>query len=161
MHAQTSSQPAASRAEIAFQAAFDRLKCGKPVRLPKLSKVSQNNVAREAGLDPSALKKARFPRLVAEIQRWIEEHADRKALSERQRLIGQRRRKRDLVQRNKSLKEQRDIALTLLSEADARILELTVENQRLRALSPSTSVIELSKGMSIARGSRMRTVDEP
>ncbi|WP_318351643.1 hypothetical protein [Klebsiella pneumoniae] len=51
-----------------YRAAFERLKSNKPERLPKGTPVSQNNVAKEAGSDPSALKKARFPLLIAEIK---------------------------------------------------------------------------------------------
>nr|WP_302685079.1 hypothetical protein [Pseudomonas syringae]UVN17909.1 hypothetical protein pPsy0479a_00077 [Pseudomonas syringae] len=58
-------------AEGSFRSAFERLKTDNPSILAKGTPVSQNNVAREAGLDPSALKKARFPELVSEIQQWI------------------------------------------------------------------------------------------
>jgi len=44
-----------------YRAAFERLKNNKPERLPKGTPVSQNNVAKEAGSDPSALKKRAFP----------------------------------------------------------------------------------------------------
>lgn len=57
-----------SAAEKNFRMAFERLKSGKTTRLPEGAQISQNNVAREAGYDPSALKKARFPTLVYEIQ---------------------------------------------------------------------------------------------
>ena len=61
------------KAETAFREAFIRIKKGETHLLPKNTKISQNNIAREAGCDPSALKKSRFPRLVAEIQQWIKE----------------------------------------------------------------------------------------
>ena len=44
-----------SKAELQFYEAFIRLKNNKPNILPKGTKVSQNNVAKEAGVDPSAL----------------------------------------------------------------------------------------------------------
>jgi len=67
-----------------YRAAFERLKSNKPERLPKGSSVSQNNVAKEAGSDPSALKKSRFPLLVAEIQKYVEEHGKERPPSVRQ-----------------------------------------------------------------------------
>src|SRR5690554_2541860 len=63
-----------SKAELKFREAFERLKAGKPDILPKGTPLSQNNVAKEAGVDPSALRRARFPELVADIQSWIETH---------------------------------------------------------------------------------------
>jgi len=61
-----SSKPKA--AEANFRRAFERLKAGAPKVLPLGTPVSQNNVAKEAGCDSSALRKSRFPCLVAEIQ---------------------------------------------------------------------------------------------
>lgn len=137
MHARPSRTK--SRAEIAFREAFERLKRGK-----KGIKVTQNNVAKEAGLVPSALKKARFPGLVEEIQRWIEEHGDKRTRSGRQATLAQRNRNRDLRQKNESLCRQRDNALGLLAEADARILELTIENSRLQASLPSSEPLSMT-----------------
>ena len=57
-------------AEACFRAAFERLKSNQPVRLNRGAKLTQNNVAREAGRDPSALKKDRYPMLIIEIQSW-------------------------------------------------------------------------------------------
>ncbi|EIM17045.1 hypothetical protein PchlO6_6054 [Pseudomonas chlororaphis O6] len=124
--------PLIGKAEAAFRTAFERLKSGQPKLLPKGSLISQNNVAREAGLDPSALKKTRFPSLVAEIQLWINEFASKPQPSKRQTLISQRKRNRNLRERMEAMKAQRDIALSLLVAADARILELTAENNRLK-----------------------------
>ncbi|RDL42577.1 hypothetical protein DN730_18945 [Marinomonas piezotolerans] len=134
-----------SKAELKFRDAFERLKQGKPDILPKGTLLSQNNVAKEAGVDPSALRRARFPELVAEIQEWIEAHKDEKATkSPRQMMLAQRSRNRDLKEKYKSLEEQRDKALSQLLDAQARILELTLENQRLRAQLPSSKVTHLS-----------------
>lgn len=57
-------------AEQDFRAAFARLKKRESTILPPGSSVTQNNVAREAGRDPSALKKARYPLLILEIQAY-------------------------------------------------------------------------------------------
>jgi hypothetical protein len=122
------------RAERAFREAFARLKERKPKLLPKGSRVSQNNVAKEAGLDPSALKKARFPALVIEIQRWVDEHPGDTPSSPRQMLLAQRSHTRDLRARTKAIQTQRDDALSLLILAESRIVELTMENEQLKAL---------------------------
>lgn len=137
-------------AEKAFRDAFERLKLGKPDLLTKGTPVSQNNVAKEAGCDPSALKKSRYPSLIAEIQRWIEEHGENKPSSPRQTVLKQRSANRSLREKIDALKSQRDHALTLLGEADARILDLTMENARLQALRPVSNVTALRnpKGIS-------------
>lgn len=135
----STTQPKGS-AESAFREAFDRLKRGKPDRLPKGTSISQNNVAKEAGCDPSALRKARYPSLIAEIQRWITEHAPDAPQSPRQTILAQRGRNRSLREKIEALKAERDHALSLLVEADAKILDLTMENIRLQSHLPPSNV---------------------
>lgn len=130
-----------SKAELKFRDAFERLKTGKPNILPKGTSLSQNNVAKEAGVDPSALRRARFPELVADIQAWIEGHKDEAPQkSTRQMMLAQRSRNRDLQEKVKALEEQRDKALSQLLDAQSRILELTLENQRIQAQLPASNV---------------------
>lgn len=133
MSSRPNTEPLKRSAESAFREAFDRLKRGKPDKLPKGTIVSQNNVAKEAGCDPSALRKARFPSLISEIQRWIAEHAPDKPQSPRQTILAQRGRNRSLREKIEGLKAERDNALSLLVEADSKILHLTLENIRLEA----------------------------
>jgi hypothetical protein len=128
------------RAETSFRMAFDRLASGRPNLLPRGSKVSQNNVAREAKCDPSALKKDRFRELVEEIQEWIKVHADEAPKSPRQKALAQRKQNRDLEREIVKLTDQRDKAASKLVEADLKILELTIENARLSALQPASNV---------------------
>lgn len=130
----TSSSSIAS-AESDYRSAFERLKQRKTVRLPLGASVTQNNVAREAGRDPSALKKDRYPRLVREIKHWIEQNAGQSPPSARQSMLASRKRNRSLKDKIADLKAQRDVAVSKLLEADAKILELTLENARLQALS--------------------------
>lgn len=59
-----------NKAETDFREAFERLKAGTSRVLPWGSPVTQNNIAKEAGRDPSALKKSRYPTLIDEIQKW-------------------------------------------------------------------------------------------
>lgn len=122
-------------------AGWKRLAVGPGARPP----LSQNNVAKEAGVDPSALRRARFPELVADIQSWIETHKGESPLkSPRQMMLAQRSRNRDLQEQNHAMKAQRDNALSQLLDAQTRILELTLENQRLRAQLPQSNVRHLS-----------------
>ena len=135
-------------AEERFYAAFERLKLNLPQVLPKGTPVSQNNVAKEAGCDPSALRKTRFPLLVLAIQEWVEAHKSEQP-SERQRLLKQRRKNRDTKETIADLKQQRDRAVALLADADLRIVELTEKvadmQSRLDQLQPSASILNLSK----------------
>lgn len=134
-----------SKAELKFREAFERLKAGKPDILAKGTPVSQNNVAKEAGVDPSALRRTRFPALVADIQAWIEAHKDEVAQkSPRQMMLAQRSRNRGLQAKNKALEEQRDKALGQLLDAQARIMELALENRRLQAQLPEKNIRYLS-----------------
>ncbi len=130
-----------SKAELKFRDTFERLKLGKPDILPKGTQLSQNNVVKEAGVDPSALRRIRFPELVSEIQDWIEAHkADQPQKSPRQMMLGQRLRNRDLKGKNKALEQQRDIAMSKLLDAQDLILKLTLQNQRLRSQLPENNV---------------------
>ena len=145
----TSDKPnQALSAEQRFLAAFERLKLNVPQVLPNGTPVSQNNVAKEAGCDPSALRKTRFPLLVIAIQEWVEAHKSEQP-SERQRLFKQRQKKRDAREIIADLKQQRDRAVALLADADLRIVELSEKvadmHTRLDQLQPSASILNLSE----------------
>lgn len=139
----------APTAEQRFRDAFERLKLGVPQLLPKGTSVSQNNVAKEAGCDPSALRKSRFPLLVIEIQEWLEAHKSEQPPSERQRLLKQRRKNRDTRETIADLKKQRDTTAGLLADADRKIMELSEKVADLQAkldeLQPPAKVLDLSK----------------
>jgi len=129
------------KAEIKFRDAFERLKSGKPNIIPKGSSISQNNIAKEAGVDPSALRRSRFPELVSEIQSWIEAHKrDAPKKSARQMMLAQRSKNRDLREKISALESQRDKAINKLLDAQARVIELTRENQRLLEQLPQSNV---------------------
>ncbi|HBO1230213.1 TPA: hypothetical protein NOS95_002363 [Pseudomonas aeruginosa] len=128
-------------AESLFRSAFERLKRGAPQIIPKNSPLTQNNVAREAGRDPSALKKARYPSLIKEIQLWVETRGEAAPTSQRQKAIASRKANKDLKLKIQVYKEQRDELASLLVEAHSKILELTQENMKLRACLPSTNVL--------------------
>ena len=139
----------ASSAEERFRDAFERLKLGVPKVLPKGSHVSQNNVAKEAECDPSALRKSRFPLLVIAIQEWVEANKGEALPSKRQRLLKQRRKNRDAKETTANIKKQRDAAVGLLADADLRIVQLAEKvadlETELEELRPSANVLNLTK----------------
>lgn len=130
-------------AEQEFREAFERLKAQKPVRLPTSALVSQNNVAKEADRDPSALRKSRYPRLIAEIQTWVAEHGDDKPQSPRQKVMAQRTKNKSLREQLKATKTIRDVALSKLIDAEAQIVDLTMEVARLHEQLPPSNVVQM------------------
>lgn len=126
-----SSKPDSLTAEDRFRQAFERLKVNKPKTLPVGTPVSQNNVAKEADCDPSALKKARFPSLIREIQAYVELHEQERP-SKRKEQLKQRQARGSLKDRLKSVAEQRDKAQSELISAQRRVVELATELQALK-----------------------------
>ncbi|PAJ87737.1 hypothetical protein [Burkholderia ubonensis] len=119
-------------AEQRFRLAFERLKSNTPEILPRGTLVSQNNVAKEAGTDPTALRKKRFPALIREIQAFVEiqnQERERK----RQNRAEKRRARDDVKAIVKDLTNQRDDAQSRLISARRRVLELLEDNRRLQA----------------------------
>ena len=118
-------------AEDRFRKAFERLKAGEPKVLPLGAPVTQNNVARESGCDPSALKKTRFPALVREIQAYIELHPENNT-SDSQKDKKKRAANRSMQERMQDALRQRDQAQSILASANMRIIELSEEVQSLQ-----------------------------
>ena len=86
-----------SKAEIRFLEAFERLKSNNPEILPKGTPVTQNNVAKEAGVNPSALRSSRYPELAQQIQNWIEDNKENSVQkSSSQMMLAQRSKNREL-----------------------------------------------------------------
>ncbi|WP_321930789.1 hypothetical protein [Paraburkholderia guartelaensis] len=118
-------------AEMRFRDAFHRLRNGEPTTMPHGTAVTQNNIAREAGCDPSALRKSRFPALVREIQAYVELHnSDRPS----RHLINAERRghRRTLEERLADALLQRDFAQSMVVSANRRIIELTEQVHSLQ-----------------------------
>lgn len=115
-----------------FREAFDRLRNGVPLLLPQGSKVTQNNVAKEAGKRPSALKKARYPALICEIQMWIAQNASPSTSAQPNSERDRRRRNRSVRQQLAALRAERDIAVSMLVEADLLIVDLKAEVATLK-----------------------------
>lgn len=143
----TSSRP--KTAEANFREAFERLKIGAPKVISADVQVSQNNVAKEAGCDPSALRKSRFPSLVAEIQNYVAIHGGERPESERQKLLKQRQRSRAARETMADLKKQRDAVAGLLVEANAQIAILTRKlfdaKAHINVLQPKAGTIQWPK----------------
>ena len=113
-----------SKAELQFYEAFIRLKENKPVNVTKGTSVTQNNVAKEAGVDPSALRKSRYPELIKEIQAWIELN-DQKEISKKQARKKSNSKVIELQQKIEIVVAQRDQATSKLLAAQLKIIELT------------------------------------
>lgn len=128
-----------------YRAAFERLKNDEPQRLPKGTPISQNNVAKEAGSDPSALKRSRFPTLIAEIQKYVDDHIDNRPESAHQVRVSARKKNRSFRERMDAIVQQRDHLASLLTEADATILELLDRVSELERALPSTNVVPLAQ----------------
>jgi hypothetical protein len=118
-------------AEKEFRSAFERLQSGKTAIVPPDTPVSQNNVAREAGRDPSALKKSRYPKLVRDIQMWLVAHPTEPSDTTLESAAESKRRNRSLRDALSIMKKERDAALSMLVEADTLILELQTQLKSL------------------------------
>jgi len=114
---------ATASAEQRFRDAFERLKKGTTVVLPANSTVSQNNVAKEASCDPSALRKSRFPSLVREIQAYVEIHKSQ-APSLRSVRSKLKNKRNDLKQRIEIITRQRDEAHSQLLHVQRVVLDM-------------------------------------
>lgn len=119
-------------AEQRFRQAFERLKANRPNVLKSGTNVSQNNVAKEAGCDPSALRKSRFPTLIREIQAFVELRHVEKPSKYRQK-IEIRKSKQSYTLRIEEIAAQRDQAQSQLLNARQALLDLLQENHLLKA----------------------------
>ncbi|WP_130905403.1 MULTISPECIES: hypothetical protein [unclassified Pseudomonas] len=135
--------PARRSAADQYRDAFERLKLNRPQLLPKGTPVTQNNVAKEAGSDPSALKKSRFPSLIAEIKTYVEQHAEERPPSLSKVNLLARQKSRALRDRMEQVARQRDQLASLLSEADAKIIELYDRIAELERQLPASNLISL------------------
>ena len=118
-----------NNAEQLFRKAFERLKNNKPKVLPRDTPVSQNNVAKEAGRDPSALKKDRYPILVLEIQAYIATVRELAATGKKD----SNRRTRSTKKALSDCQKQRDKLETHVKALNTYIEELLDEIERQKA----------------------------
>jgi len=127
-----------SKAEEMFREAFNRLKTGALINTPKGTKISQNNVAKEAGKHPTALKKDRFPLLVLQIQDYLkQQEIDNDILTKKKQL----RKQRTLEQKLSDCKKQRD---KLASICEAQIQHIEQLQHDVSELEKRTKKLTLS-----------------
>lgn len=124
-------------AEKNFREAFGRLKENCPKNLPLDTPVSQNNVAKEAGKHPTALKKERFPLLIGEIQAYVESRTESKNSSK----SNTHRKKRKLTDKLRDVSEQRDRLASIVESQDNYIAELL---EKISALEAGTNVTTIT-----------------
>ena len=122
--------PQTETAEDMYRAAFERLKTGQTNVVPRGTPLTQNNVAREAGREPDAFKKARYSALIREIQAHIQINAQHKELTNKRR--ERRHQRQDLKEKSERFRMQRDEAQSKLVGAHRAILALLLENKELQ-----------------------------
>ncbi|HHK4937214.1 TPA: hypothetical protein ACQT20_005321 [Pseudomonas aeruginosa] len=115
-------------AEQAFREAFERLKQNRSEVLSAGSVVTQNNVAREAGRDPSALKKDRYPLLILEIQAHTQSQAEQRQANRRTTDNRSRTDKQKLA----DYRQQIDRLSSIVAAQNTSIEDLLDEIERLR-----------------------------
>lgn len=137
-------------AEQRFREAFARLKNGNPKVLPIGALVSQNNIAKEAGCDPSALRKSRYPELISEIQTYVHVYGEERPPSTRQKVLRNRQKNRSIREAKRDSDRQRDSLASQLLCANAMIVELnrklTDAEAKLDALVPKARPISFPSG---------------
>jgi hypothetical protein len=134
-----------SKAENSLRAAFIRLRDGTPAVVPLGTPITQNNVAREAGKDPTAFKKSRYPGLISEIQAYVAAVGSTPRTSKRQDTLRRRKKSRKLRKILDDVTKERDHALSLLVGADSRLLELYQRIADLEAQLPPSNVRSISQ----------------
>lgn len=109
-----------------MRAAFERLKSDEPKKLPKGTRVSLSNVAKEAGMLPVSLRRDRYPELHREIAAYAEINSTsaKKGKTRKARESDSKRIKRLTAENEKLLNIVN--ALTTLNE------ELEQENEELK-----------------------------
>ena len=132
-------------AEDDLRAAFERLKLGNTKILAPRSPVTQNNVAREAGKDPSAFKKSRYPTLILEIQAYVASRSSSAGKAKQQKIIRSRKEARSLRQQLEDTRKERDLAYSLLVGADQTILELHGRISDLESRVPKSNVVSITR----------------
>ncbi|WP_321529028.1 hypothetical protein [Sedimenticola selenatireducens] len=104
--------------------AFRRLCDGRPLVVPKGSQVSQNNVAKEAGLHPTALKKDRYPELI----NLIAEYKNTQGLKPKSKTELEKQK----AKTSGRLKEELERVRAERDEALSKVTTLMLENLNLR-----------------------------
>lgn len=108
-------------AEERYRDAFERLKLGRAKNVPTCTIVSLASVAREAGSEPSALKRSRYPLLAEEILDWSI-RSRKSTVGCETKLSASRKKIQRLEAKLREVQEQRDRAVNLLLAAEQKLL---------------------------------------
>jgi hypothetical protein len=107
-------------AEVEYRKAFKRIIEGKAIRIDKTASPTLANIAREAGKDPSALKKSRYPGFIGEVESFnqvassVREEADRSLTAQL----------KSARQENKRLREDYELLSIERDQCHSRVLNL-------------------------------------
>jgi len=104
------------------------------------------NIAREAGRDSSAFKRARYPDLIRDVQAYLAERSVAARPSKAAEVEGARRRSRELRQDKQTLQRQFEAVSAELLAARAKVIELTQTVARLEAQLGLGKVLVLDRG---------------
>lgn len=107
-------------AEAEYRQAFKRIVDGKTVRVDKMASPTLANIAREAGKDPSALKKSRYPSFIGEVELFNEMACSVRGGADRS-LSAQLQAAR---QENKRLREDYELLSAERDQSHSRVLNL-------------------------------------
>lgn len=112
--------------------AFRRLVLKTPLNVEVGTLVSQNNVAKEAGKDPSALKLSRFPSVIKKIQTYLELTNE---LDSKKRIRNAKVKKGKLtaIAKIATLEAQAIETQSKLLSVERRLIEVLQENAELQA----------------------------
>ena len=118
--------PRPKSVESELRASFERLKNDEPKTLPKSTLVTLSNVAKEAGMLPTSLRKDRYPDLHREIVAYAEINTpivkNRKV----------RKARESDSRRIKRLKTENETLLTIVNALTTLNEELEYENNELK-----------------------------
>ena len=118
-----------SKAEDIFREAFERLKLNRPINLRRGARVTQSNIAKEAGKHSTALKKDRFPVLVLEIQDYMRQQETDHDVDNKKKEL---RKQRMIKEKYSDSKIERDKLISIIEAQKKLIDDLKDENNDLR-----------------------------
>lgn len=120
-------------AEVEYRKAFNRIIEGKAVRVGKTASPTLANIAREAGKDPSALKKSRYPGFIGEVEAFnqvsssVKDETDRSLTAQ---LKSARQENKRLREEYELLSIERDLSHSRVLNLQQAIVELSFEIER-------------------------------
>jgi len=117
-------------AEDEYRNAFKRIVDGKTIRIPKGSPPTLANIAREAGRDPSALKKSRYPIFITEVEEYNSASSltmDQAERSLTAQLAAARAENKSLREKCSNLCKERDAAQTKILNLQQALVAMNLQ----------------------------------